>query len=86
MNGLIFQNFPKFQQNWLKFKKLLKKLGDFTQSFAQNWTDWYMNGSLFLEKLLVFVWVYFQNPQRHVLYQNQTQLHPWVILAIFTEI
>ena len=34
-------------------------------NLAQNWTDWYMNGSLFLEKL-VFVWVYFQILRRHI--------------------
>ena len=45
---------------WVNFlKKILEKLDDFAQNVAQNWTDWYMNGSLFLEKL-VFVWVYFQ--------------------------
>ena len=50
---------------WLKFKKILEKSGDFAQNLAKNWTDWYMNGLLFLEKL-VFVWVYFQIPWRHI--------------------
>ena len=40
MNGLIFQ---KFCQNWLKFKKILEKLGDFAQNLAQNWADWYIS-------------------------------------------
>ena len=57
MNGLIFQKFRNLSQNWLKFKKILEKSGDFVQNLAKNWTDWYMNGSLFLEKL-VLVWVY----------------------------
>ena len=43
----------------------LEKSGDFAQNLAKNWTDWYMNGSLFLENL-VFVWVYFQIPWRHI--------------------
>ena len=65
MNGLIFQKFRNLSQNWLKFKKILEKSGDFAQNLAKNWTDWYVNGSLFLEKL-VFVRVYFQIPWRHI--------------------
>ena len=61
MNGSIFQNLANLNlsQNWLKFKKILEKIGNFVQNLAQNWANWYMNGLLFLEKL-VFVWVYFQ--------------------------
>ena len=55
MNGLIFQN---LSQNWLKFKKILEKLGDFAQNWAPNWPigkwmgdfflkNWYLYGSLF---------------------------------------
>ena len=36
INGSIFQNFPKLNQNWLKFKKLFEKSGDFGQNLAQN--------------------------------------------------
>ena len=43
----IFQNFSQF---WFKIKKILGKLGHFTQNLVQNWSDWYINGSLFLEK------------------------------------
>ena len=58
--GRYFKIFPNWSQNWLKFNKICEeKLGDFAQYLAQNWFDWYMNGSLFLEKL-VFVWVYFK--------------------------
>ena len=57
--------FSKFGQNWLKFKKILEKIGTFVQNLAQNWADWYMNRLLFLEKL-VFVWVYFQIPWWHI--------------------
>ena len=33
-------------------------LGDFAQNLAQNWADWYMNGTLFLEKLIgLYLWV-----------------------------
>ena len=59
MNGSSFQNFPEFEPNWFKFKKILEKLGDFAKNLPQNLTNWYMNVSLFLKKL-VFVWVYFQ--------------------------
>ena len=32
MNGLIFQNFPKFEPKLTeKFKKIFEKLGDFAQ-------------------------------------------------------
>ena len=58
MNGSIFQN-------WLKFKKILEKIGNFVQNLAQNWANWYVNGLLFLVKL-VFVWVYFQIPWWHI--------------------
>ena len=56
MYGSIFQNFLKFGS---KFKKILERLGIFAQYMAQNWADWYMNGSLLLGKL-VSVWFYFQ--------------------------
>ena len=56
---VIFQIWSNLSQNWLKFKKILGKIGNFVQNLAQNWADWYMNGLLFPEEL-VFVWVYFQ--------------------------
>ena len=59
MNESIFKIFPNLSQNWLKWKKFLENLGDFAQNLVQIWSNWYMNWSLFLEKL-VFVWVYFQ--------------------------
>ena len=64
MNGSIFENFPKFKPG-LNLGKILEKSGDFAQDLAQNWADLYINGSLFLEKL-VFVWVYFQILRRHL--------------------
>ena len=57
--------FPNLSQNGLKFKKILEKWGGFAQNLVQNWSNWYMNGSLFLEKL-VFVWAYFQIPRWHI--------------------
>ena len=63
--GRFFKICTNLKWNWLKFKKILEKSGDFDQNLAQNWTSWYMNGSLFLEKL-VFVWVYFQILWRHI--------------------
>ena len=56
MNGSIFQFFQKFEPNWFNLRKLEeKKSGD----FGQNLALWYMNGSLFLGKL-VYVWAKFQ--------------------------
>ena len=50
---IFFNNFPKFE---LKLTQVqFEKIGWF----------WYLNGSVFLEKL-VFVWVYFQIPWQHV--------------------
>ena len=40
-----------------------------------NISNWYMNGSLFLEKL-VFVWVFFQIPLRHVPTETQLEYLP----------
>ena len=67
MQNLVYEwvDFSKFSENWLKFGNNLEKSGNLTQNFTQNCFDWYMNGSLFLEKL-VFVWVYFQILQRHI--------------------
>ena len=64
--GQFFKIFPNLSQDWLKFKKILEKLGDFAQNLAQNWTNWYMNRSLFQVEKLVFVWVYVQIPRQHV--------------------
>ena len=63
--GRFFKIWPNLSQNWLKFKKILEKIGNFVQNLTKNWADWNMNGLLFLEKL-VFVWVYFQIPWRHI--------------------
>ena len=75
MNGSIFQNFQNLSQNWLKFKKILEKSHDIAQNLVQNWTDRYMNGSLFLEKV-VFVLVYFQILQRHVPTKTKLEYPP----------
>ena len=71
MNGSFFLNFPHLSQNGLKFKKILEKLGD----WAYNWSDWYMNVSLFLEKL-VFVWVFFQILQLHIPTETKLEYPP----------
>ena len=56
MNGSIFQNFPKLEPKLAQIQKNFeKKLGDFTQNLAKNWGDWYMNRSLFLEKIGIFM-------------------------------
>ena len=56
--GRHFKKYLSLSQSWLKFK-ILETTGDFAKNLAQNWSDWYMNGSLILEKL-VFVWSTFQ--------------------------
>ena len=58
--NLVYEwvDFSKFAQIWAKIgsnlRKFWKKSSDFAQNLVQNWSNWYMNGSLFLEKL-VFV-------------------------------
>ena len=78
MNGSIFS---KFGQIWAKigskFKKILDKIGNFVQNLEQNWADWYMNGLLFLEKL-VFVWVYFQILWRHIPTKTKLEYPPGI--------
>ena len=54
MNGSIFKIWPNLSQNWLKFKKILEKVGNFVQNLAQNWADWYMNGLLFLKNWYLY--------------------------------
>ena len=54
MQNLLYE-WVDFSPN-LRFSKILEKLGDFAQNLDQNWADWYMDGLLFLEKL-VFVCV-----------------------------
>ena len=67
--GRFFKIWPNLSQNWLKFKTI------FVQNLAQNWADWYMNGLLFLEKL-VFVWAYFQIPWRHIPTKTKLEYPP----------
>ena len=73
--GQFFKIWPNLSQNWLKFKKILEKIGNFVQNLAQNWADWYMNGLLFLEKL-VFVWVYLQIPWQHIPTKTKLEYPP----------
>ena len=50
----FFKIWPNLSQNWLKFKKILEKIGNIVQNLAQNWADWYMNGLLFLENWYLY--------------------------------
>ena len=69
MNGSIFFNiFPNFG-----------KIGWFCSKFGPKWANWFVNGSLFLEKL-VFVWVYFQNSQWHVPTKTKLEYPPSKII------
>ena len=76
MNGSIFKIFSNFSQNWLKFKKILEKLGD----FAQNLANWYMNGSLSWKiGICMGLLSNFAAPRP---YQNQTWVPPRVIIIL----
>ena len=72
MQNLVYKwiDFSKFGQIWAK---IVEEIGNFVRNLAPNWADWYMNGLLFLEKL-VFVWnpIYFQILWQPYPYQNQT--------------
>ena len=53
--GRFFKIFQNLSQNWLRFKKILEKSCDFAQNVAPNRADWYMNGSLFLENIGIYM-------------------------------
>ena len=63
-----------FCSNLFKFVHFI-----FVQNCAQNWADWYLNGLLFLEKL-VFEWVCFQIPWRHIPTKTKLEYPPGCIL------
>ena len=73
MNDSIFQNFPKFKPKLAQIEEILEKSGDFIQHLVQNCSDRFMNGALFLEKL-VFVWVCFQILQWHIPIKTKLEL------------
>ena len=50
----FFKIWPNLSQSWLKFKKILEKIGNFVQNLSQNRADWYMNGLLFLENWYLY--------------------------------
>ena len=81
MQDLVYEwvDFSKFSQIWVKISSNIRK-------FWKNWvillkiwqkigSNWYMNGSLFLEKL-VFVWVYFQILWRHIPTKTKLEYPP----------
>ena len=63
-------------------KTIFKKSGYFAQNLTQNWADWHMNGSLFLEKW-VLVWVYFQISQRHLPTKTNFEYLPPRLIPLF---
>ena len=69
--GQFFKIFPNLSQNWLKFKKIWEKLGNFAQNLVQNWANWYMNGSLFSLKIGICMGLFPNFAGAHP-YQNQT--------------
>ena len=69
--GRFFKFFPNLSPNWLRFKKILEKSCDFAQNFAPYRADWYMNGSLFLENIGIYMGLLSKSVAAHP-YQNQT--------------
>ena len=69
--GRFFKFFLNLGQNWLRFKKILEKSCDFPQNFAPYRADWYMNGSLFLENIGIYMGLLSKSVAAHP-YQNQT--------------
>ena len=67
MNGLIFQNFPKFEPKY--FRKFWKNL-----VILLEMADWYMNGSL-LEKIGICM-VYFQILRWHIPTKTKLEYPP----------
>ena len=57
-------DFSKSPQTWAKIgldlRKFWKICGRLFKIFAQNWADWYINGSKFLENL-VFTWYFYRS-------------------------
>ena len=82
MNVSIFQIFKILSQISSNLKNFLKYRAIFAQNLAQNWVDWYMNGSLFLEKL-VFVWVYVQILWQHVPTKTKLEYPPFPGMSEF---
>ena len=84
MNGLIFKSSPNLSQNWLKFKKILRKSGDFAQNLAKNWTIGIWMGHFFL-KIGICMGLLSNSVAAHP-YQNQTWVPPpgfWTALSLF---
>ena len=82
--NLVYEwvDFSQFSQIWAKIGSNLRKflknraiLLKIWENLVQNWADWYINGSLFLEKL-VFVWVYFQISRRHIPTKTKVEYPP----------
>ena len=70
MNWSIFQNFPQFEQ---KLDKIFK-IWENQVILLKNWSNWLMNGSLFVEKL-VHICMGLLSISAHS-YQNQTGVPP----------
>ena len=79
MQNLVYEgvDFSEVPQIWAKIGSNLRKLWKNQVILLKIWPKigWYMNGSLFLEKL-VFVWVYFQIPWRHIPTKTKLEYPP----------
>ena len=78
MQNLVYEwvDFSKFSQIWAnKFKKLFEKIGWFCFKFRPKSGQLVNEWVTFLEKL-VFVWVYFQIPRRHVPTKTKLECPP----------
>ena len=63
--GRFFNIFPNLSQNWLRFKKIFEKSCGFAQNFTPNRADWYMNGSLFLENIGIYIGLFSKSTAAH---------------------
>ena len=70
--NLVYEwvDFSKFEPKLAQLFTKMEKSGDFAQNLFQNWADWYMNESLFLEKNWYLYGSTFNFAAAHP-YQNQ---------------
>ena len=78
MNGLIFQNFPKFDPNWLKFKKILEKSWVILlKSWRKIGRIGILMGHFFLKNWYLYG-IYFQTLRWHIPTKTKLEYSPGV--------
>ena len=77
--GGFFKIPPNLSQNWLRFKKIVEKLCDFAQNFAQNKQIGTLMGQYFLKTwylLCTFIGLLSKSAAAHP-YQKPNLSTPW---------